>query len=481
MIKYILLSILTCTIFVKVHAQQDAFFGTHVINPFFINPAAVGDNGSNFYLAYKKEWLGFEGAPEMQNATFDMPLANKKMGIGFTLFNDINNIMGTSGGRFTYAYKLKISGDQKVNFGLSGGFTQNRILFDNIRASNPNEAAIFSNNQSTTNIDANFGFIYSYKKLAVGATANHLLDRPFTYINTYDQNELQYSMVKNYTVTASYTFNVLPEKLTMIPLVLIRATQGLAIVPEANLMLKYRKNVMLNLAYKHDVGYAVAIGGIIDNKLTIAYNIGLSTNELGAHNSGTHEVLVGYKFGKSHNDMSNKELRRLKEMNEELYEKADYLSKDNEKLRAEVKEQNEKLKANIAGLDELKKNFEKDKEDIKELIKNKELIINGTNNESYSTPKTSEIVKIQKINESNKKYSIIVGATRNLEDIKKTQTILTREYDLKTTVFKNDKDTWFLISAGELDSPKDAQRELKRIIDLNTKDIYIGHPWIYKR
>ena len=32
----------------------------------------------------------------MQKATLDMPLANKKMGIGFTVFNDVNNIIGTS-------------------------------------------------------------------------------------------------------------------------------------------------------------------------------------------------------------------------------------------------------------------------------------------------------------------------------------------------------------------------------------------------
>ena len=74
---------------------------------------------------------------------------------------------------------------------------------------------------------------------------------------------------------------------------------------------------------------------------------------------------------------------------------------------------------------------------------------------------------------------VVVGATREMKEAQNFQKILTREYKLKTRIVRNSRASWFLIYTLETNDKKEANKELKRVKKVNTKDIYFGKPWIY--
>jgi len=521
------------------HSQQLPFYSHHVVNPYFVNPAFAGENGSNVFIDYRKQWIGLNGAPEYQLFTFEAPLKRKNMGFGVTFSNDVNNVLGSSSGLLSYSYVAKINKLHQFRFGVSLGFRQNRILFNKINAADMTEAILFSTNQNASNIDGNFGINYKINRFQLGFATYQVFNNSYFYEDTYNNNELISSLVNHYIVVARYKFIIIPKIFTLSPIILGRSAKGIPFQYDGNIKLDYKEKSWINIAYKHEVGYSLSIGTHFENFI-IGYSYEMSSNKLVNYNYGSHEVLLGVFLNKlnSNNGIDKKLFEKLESHNYEILEKIDYLEKDNKRLKIEYEKA---IKEYIFGLDSLKKAIKKDEVDLKNMIKDNEVILNNNNNtesinnqqeknnynnssitndstidnntesinnqqekNNYNNPSitndstidnnkehnnkkendtyvefskdsTDEIVVSNKINA----YYIIVGAVRDIKDAKNFQNILIREYQLKTKVIKNSKDTWYLIYSDLSKDKYFIKKELQKIIELDSKSIFIGKPWIY--
>lgn len=470
---------------IGVIAQQQAFYSHHVVNPYFINPAFAGSNGTNVYLDYRKQWVGIQGAPEYQLLTFETPLKQKNMGIGISISNDQHNILGSTGGLFSYSYRAKISEAQQLRFGASIGVRQNRILFDRLQAEDMTESTLFLANQNGTNFDANFGFNYELKKFQIGASVNQLFSNTYNYQNSFNQDELSFSFIEHYMIVAKYEFTLIPDKLNLSPILLGRSAQGVPFQFDGNLKFDYKEMAWLNLAYKHKVGYSFGAGIMLENNLTIGYAYELSSNELMNHNSGTHEVIFGFRFNKSNNTgnggLSNKELKRLEGQNNELLEKSDYLEKDNEKMREKIEQQEKLLHEYIDGLEEIKKASELDKIALEELINNNQVNVNSSTENNSSTKNIDkDNPNLTEDMNADKDFYSTVGAFKVLGNAKTFQQILQREYSLDSRIVQNTKESWYLVYTKKSNKKDELNSEINRLIKLDTKSIFIGNPWVYK-
>lgn len=454
-------------------AQQTSVINHYLVNPFFINPAAAGLNGSNAFLDYNKQWQGFQGAPETQVLTIDGTIKRDKIGLGFTLINDQSNILGSTAGLLSYAYKIDLAKTQKLRFGISAGFVQNRVLFDNIIAEDDSEAQIFINNQNATNVDVNGGMLYSLSNFSVGLAVNHLMPNQFQYENNYTSNSLTFSNIRHFLVHAQYNFHLKGGKWLVKPNFLMKGVQGIPFLLEGGVTGEYKKQVWLTARYKHKVGYNVAAGGVIAKQLILAYSYGISSNHISTQNSGTHEILLGYKFmknTKSGDGASSKDLNKLHEQNAELYEKVDYLNKENEQIREELEQQKKLLKEKVFGLDELNAEFEREQEAREEIVKENEFDIDKDLDANNAEIKTIEDGQLY----------IIVGATRSAEQAKKFQKVVFREYKLMTKIIRNNNDTWYFVYSLQTQDINAARKELDRVRKMNNKNIFVGKPWMYK-
>ncbi len=498
--KIIQITIVSMLLSNTVVGQQTSVIDHYLVNPYFINPSAAGLKGNQAYLDYHKQWQGFQGSPETQIVTIDGNINRQKHGLGLSIINDQTNILGSTSGFLTYAYNIQLSKIQFLRFGASVGAVQNRIIYNNIIAEDPTELQLFENNQNATNFDIDAGLYYQFEKFSVGFAAKHLLTPSFRYENNFTANNLTFSRVPHYIINAQYDIEIKGGKWEFQPSVFMKGVQGVPFVFEGGITGTYKKIFWSTLRYSHNIGYTASIGGVISKQLVLGYSYNMSSSELAAHNSGSHEILIGYRFGSNNGGSgSNQEFKKLEEQNIELFENTDQLQIENEKIREELEDQRKKLKEAIYGLDELKKVLEKERADREKMIS--EFEFKPSNNPSLENeePNEPEIIepeqsyssaedqnpKEPEVNEDSSDkivegdLYVVVGATREMKEAQNFQKILTREYKLKTRIVRNSRASWFLIYTLETNDQKEANKELKRVKKVNTKDLYFGKPWIY--
>ena len=70
-------------------AQQDPQFSLNMFNIYSVNPAFSGSYDQFNALAIQRsQWVGFDGAPNTQNLSYDTPLGYSGLGLGINLMND---------------------------------------------------------------------------------------------------------------------------------------------------------------------------------------------------------------------------------------------------------------------------------------------------------------------------------------------------------------------------------------------------------
>ena len=170
-----------------------------------------------------------------------------------------------------------------------------------------------------------------------------------------------------------------------------------------------------------------------------------------------------------------------------------------ELIKEELEKQKALLKEKIYGLEELKKALEKERADREKMISEFEFKPNNSPSLENEEPKEPETIEPEQSSPSTEDQNpketevnedssdkivegdlyVVVGATREMKEAQNFQKILTREYKLKTRIVRNSRASWFLIYTLETNDKKEANKELKRVKKVNTKDIYFGKPWIY--
>ncbi len=495
-----------------VSAQQTPLFNQYFVNPYFLNPAWAGGDQTRIFLDFRKQWSGITGAPESQLLTIDGPLANKKIGFGFTAYNDVNNIFRRVSGMATFSYQFNITKNQYVRMGASAGLTQNNLLFENIYAEDPTEAALLPSSQNASSFDASFGLAYVLGDFKLGLVGQQLLGSSFTYEDNFAEKELFYSLINHFTGTLSYDFLV-NKKWTITPLVLYRTPQGIRGQFDGNLKVAYNDAAWINLAYRHQVGYAASVGGIIDRKIIVGYTYEMPSTQLMNYSTGTHEIVLGIKLGSgaSSDNASDAELRKIKERQNELLERTDYIEEHNKQQDKQIEKNQKEIKEIIDGLEEWKKIQEAQAEELKKFIQENSFnpnenngsgeSENGGSNKNGNEPSSSSngnsgnqnssdlegnsntssaIDSLDVMDTEDNSYYIVVGACRKLENAKKFQKMVMREYELETRVLRNKRDTWYLIYTEQVFSKEEANFVLKIARQQDKKGLYVGKPWIYK-
>src|ERR1044072_5125756 len=118
--KLFLTSILAGSIIGSVNAQQIPLYSQYYFNTFLYNPATTGvNNETNAFLIHRSQFSGISGGPVTNAFTIDGFMDDKNVGLGFSIFNDVQDINERLGIYTSYAYRVKINDDQQIRFGLS--------------------------------------------------------------------------------------------------------------------------------------------------------------------------------------------------------------------------------------------------------------------------------------------------------------------------------------------------------------------------
>ncbi len=250
--KHLLILLLSC-FSLTVFAQQEGQFTQFMFNKQYYNPAYSGMRGvPTINAIYRKQWLGFDGAPENQLLGFNVPALGKKIGLGLLLQRQSVGITQNIGAAFSYSYSVVKSDNLTVKFGLQGSLEQFSINFANKKniIREPGDPSTRAKNSQVSTGNVGAGLYIAHTLAYIGISMPNILEAP---IGVNDAGTLTAKKSKHLYIMGGA---VLPigEKVRILPAGLIKSAPNAPIGFDANLGIEFYKTFTVGASYRSTIG-----------------------------------------------------------------------------------------------------------------------------------------------------------------------------------------------------------------------------------
>lgn len=276
-------------------AQQHPMYSQYMFNMLNINPAYAGSRGVLTATAlYRNQWVNIPGAPQTTSIGFDMPVKEKKIGIGFQLYDDKLGIERTTGFNASYAFRIQLTESGTLSLGLQAGILNYRANYSEVRTFQPNDPA-FNQNVSGFLPAAAAGIYYNSDRFYIGVSTPALLTTKISYDNVANVSSVTGRDLHLYL--ASGFVLPLSQDLMLKPSLLVKAVSGAPVEYDLNTNL-WIQNV-LSLGFSYRTGDAI-VGMAelqLSSQLRLGYAYDKTFSDLGSYNTGSHELMLRYEFG----------------------------------------------------------------------------------------------------------------------------------------------------------------------------------------
>jgi type IX secretion system PorP/SprF family membrane protein len=308
-------------------AQQKPQYTQYTLNNYLLNPAITGiEDYADVKLGTRHQWSGLEGAPVSYYATFHMPImkdmnpaskvqrsrvlpkeaTTKKKpstyrrirphhGLGAMAMATATGPLKRSSLNLSYAYHQPLSRTLRVAAGVAPGVTQYSLDPNQVRVINPNDPAIMDGRVNEAKFDLNMGlWLYSYNYY-LGVAGTQLVPNKREYLTSGKAEDNSGKLQKHYFITGGYRLDVSPG-LALIPSVMVKMAQPSPVSVDATLKAIYGDRIWAAASYRHNESVAAMAGINISYLLDLSYSYDVSTSPLGSSNTGSHEVVLGFKL-----------------------------------------------------------------------------------------------------------------------------------------------------------------------------------------
>lgn len=307
------LIILVVVLISRLAFATDPDFSQYSMNLFLINPAYAGSEGfTSFNLTARQQWLGFENAPMTQAISGQTRIMKTsyvsksrsvrkrikkrrpsgRIGLGGHLYNDQNGPIGKTGLEFAYSYHLFV-GDGQLSLGLSLSAFQFRINPGELETKDPDEFLDNASRESMYIPDGSFGIYYSYMPFYIGLSARNLFESSVKFGS--DQSFADYQDKRNYYLITGYRYDM-ENDFEIEPFVLVRTNESFNLQADISLTGYYKRDYWLGFTYKTGNALVTKVGIKVD-RIYIGYAFDYSLNDIQRISYGSHEIMIGLKFG----------------------------------------------------------------------------------------------------------------------------------------------------------------------------------------
>ena len=299
--KKLYILIVSAAISLSVFAQQDLMVSQYTFNHTFINPAATGITEQyNASLMYRNQWVRFEGAPVSQFLAADGPILSKNMGVGLLLQRETIGVNTQTEIYANYAYNMMF-GVIKLSMGLRAGMSIFEANYQDHRAIDENDIMLQENTLSYLP-NVGFGIYLKHDKYFASFSIPHILSyAPSSSIKLSVENSNQ--LVRHYYLMGGYTFTI-NNDFTIEPSVLGKYLPDAPAQLDINTLVEYKKIVSLGFGYRTDNSIIALMRVRIYDKFQLGYAFDFTTSDIKSYSSGTHEIMLNYRFGKSKSSSS---------------------------------------------------------------------------------------------------------------------------------------------------------------------------------
>ena len=344
------------------YAQQALPFNQYYVVPQWYNPATIGNGeATNIFLTSRFAMMDIPGRPITNGIYADGPLSNDRIGLGAYGSYHTSGVMQRVqlGGAFRYKVPFNKSNNHNMSFGVSGGFHQVSINKDEVVVRDVFDPFLIGSNVQTFTGDVNAGLMYTIKDFSIGGGGNNLIESRVKYQGEGGSN-VSYLLKRHYFAQMAYSIPLADRTWFIVPQVFARIVPDAPTPYEMSLFVNWQDKLWFGAAYKGNLGplnafgpdntdpvsVAPSIGGRLGNQFVVGYTNEIYLSDIGSYTGLTHEIMVGYSFGKRQSTVNENLMEELEEMVKQLEQQ--------QAIRDSL--QNELMEQNTARLDSLESN-----------------------------------------------------------------------------------------------------------------------------
>ncbi|RZK55857.1 MAG: type IX secretion system membrane protein PorP/SprF [Pedobacter sp.] len=271
-------------------AQLKPANAIYYFNEFLINPSMAGkESAVNASIGYRQQLSSFIGAPQNQFLAVDYGFDGKS-GVGLKINNDKAGLLRQTSLAVTYAYHLPLNNDNRLSFGVSASFTNDR-LNERILNGDPNDPDIVDVNQRKLYVDSDFGMTYTSKAITVQAVFPNMV----ATLKDSRSTEANYALF-----FSSVSYRVETNLGLLEPKVVFRGIKGFKNIVDVgtnflfNSTTKNQFNVMG--LYHSSKNATVGFGINFSERYKFNGSYTMGTTQLQGYSSGDFEIGLGLKL-----------------------------------------------------------------------------------------------------------------------------------------------------------------------------------------
>jgi len=285
--KFIILAAFCVSMVAK--AQQEPQYTLNQFNSNLeINPAYAGANdNASLSLRYRKQWVGFTGSPSTLSFNAESNVIKKHLALGLTIIRDNIGITQSTSADLSLASHLRVGEKGTISVGIKLGVNLLRSDFsklENVDLTDP-----LYTTESRTLPYAGFGALYYTRKLYIGFA----VPRVVSFGNVAPQEGItkpHYYLYGGYRV-------VLNEEIELRPALLAKYVSAAPFEADIALDVWYRNLIGIGISYRTSDAVNLMIKGQF-GRFYVAYSYDMTVSGMRTFNSGSHEIYLGFQFGK---------------------------------------------------------------------------------------------------------------------------------------------------------------------------------------
>jgi len=275
--------------------QQELMVSQYMFNGLFLNPAYAGSHQYiSSSLLHRTQWVNFAGAPRTALLAVDGAIPDKNMGLGLIVANDRIGATEQTDIAANYAYQLKLS-KGKLAFGIKAGVANYILRSDRLTVWEENDD-VFAGRKSAWLPKAGVGAYYFQDKWYAGLSVPTLLAYDAKQNFSFDVDEASF-LRRHYFLNGGYIFT-LNENFKLKPSLLLKYERSAPLQADINMNLLYKNMFWFGASYRTGDAVTFMIEYQTNFRFRVGYAYDLTTSQLRRYSAGTHEIMIGYDFGK---------------------------------------------------------------------------------------------------------------------------------------------------------------------------------------
>ncbi len=295
------------------NAQHEAHYTHFMYTKQLINPGYVGSSGMPSFLGlYRKQWIGFTGAPESQLLTFNAPFLDKRVGFGVAVSRQVTGDFEEFFGNLSYSYDMINQDDLNLRFGIMGTLKRLGLNINGPNSvirnpSDPVAGFIQGDNFSKIGGNVGAGLYLNIKDAYIGISAPNILTRqlgPDASGRPAEEKPHFYGMAGAIIPVPESQFSIYPN-------VLFKYVENAPFSLDINLSAIYNNVFTFGASYRYGEVNGDSVDFLARYQISPQFGIGvaydLPISDIRDYNSGSIELMMSYNLGKGGNnpDMTN--------------------------------------------------------------------------------------------------------------------------------------------------------------------------------